>query len=62
MKIRREDFHDFGIVGDFLLVAAVEALDFQVGQQALNLVVCQLATPDAGGRTSLIRAGSSDAI
>lgn len=33
-------FHHFGIAGDFLLVAAAEAFDFQVGKQALNLVVC----------------------
>jgi hypothetical protein len=53
-----DGFHDFSIAGDFLLVAAVEALDFQVGQQALNLAVGQLAALNAGGRSDAFDGGN----
>ncbi len=52
-----DGFHHFRIAGDLLLLAVAEALDFQVGQQALNLVVGQLATLDACGRADAFDGG-----
>jgi hypothetical protein len=55
----KDGFHDSGIASYFLLVAALEFLDFQVGKQSLDLAVGQLAALDAGGGADAFDGGSN---
>ena len=41
-------FHSLGIASNFLLVARLKFLDFQLANQSLNLAVGQLTALDAG--------------
>jgi len=44
-----DKLHDLAVSGDFLLVAGGERLDFEIGEQPLDLPVGKLAAFDAGG-------------
>ena len=43
------ELHRFGVAGDLLLVAGGEGLDVEVGEQAFDLAVGELAALDPGG-------------
>ena len=52
---RMEDcFHDGGVAGDLLLVAAGKGLDLQIGKKALNFAVGKLTTLDACRRADAL--------
>src|SRR3546814_11994474 len=54
---REHQFHQLGVAGHFLLVAAGESFDLQIRQQPLHLAVGQLAALDAGGGTDALDGG-----
>ena len=44
-----DQIHRLGIARDFLFVAGLEALGFEVGEERFDLCVCKLRTLDPGG-------------
>jgi hypothetical protein len=55
---RAEDcLHDLGIAGDFLLIAAGERSNFEIGQQPLDLPIRELAAFDSSGGTDAFNRG-----
>src|ERR1039458_4353760 len=51
--VMKDGLHHFGITGNFLLVAAGKSSDLQIGQQALDLAIRELAALDARRRAEI---------
>ena len=56
-RLQDHHLHDIGVAGDFLLVAASEGLDVQIGKELFHFPVGELRTLNSGRRRGAFDGG-----